>query len=114
MLPAALDQLSVLVMAELLFIFLGTVLFRGLITHAAMDDLVDSGQFQKPLYKYNNFNDVPSSMLLMFELVVVNNWCDNVDMYVRMGQSRMARLFFVAHYVVTVLLCYNIFIASFI
>jgi hypothetical protein len=33
-------------------------------------------------YSYNNFNDFGNGMVLLFELLMVNNWINNVIFYI--------------------------------
>ena len=53
----------------LFFGIVGELLFGGKINVEAMKN-IDA----PPLYKMMNFNDMPSAMVTMFALMVVNNW----------------------------------------
>ena len=60
-----------------------------------------------------NFNDMPSAMVTMFALMVVNNWQDIASMHVEATLNKREEywLFFMCFYYFTVVMGMNIFIA---
>ncbi|CDW71336.1 two-pore calcium channel [Stylonychia lemnae] len=64
------------------------------------------------LYSLNNFNDMISSYVTLFELMVVNNWYISTEMYVNIsGGNNFVLLYFVTFYNWGVLVGLNIIVA---
>eukprot|EP00494_Astrolonche_serrata_P028222 UN28487 len=61
-------------------------------------------------YYENNMNTFDNTLVVMLELTVVNNWHIISDMYVRLS-SGWSWYFFLAFYLVAVLLVVNVLIA---
>jgi len=112
-LPDAFAICKVLFCAMYLFSVLGLQIFGGVITtdpnspYAAK--LADS-DFGKAGYYANNFNDMPSGMVTLFELLVVNNWFVICCGYTA-ACGYTARIFFIAFYIFGVVICLNIVVA---
>ena len=67
--PFSYGLFSVLLIIFFCFSILGNHLWGGLIhTNTNIPDGVP------PLYIYNNYNDIGSGMITLFELLIVNNW----------------------------------------
>lgn len=64
--------MSMLWCALYLFGMLGTALFGGVIYRS--QPLLDGTDFKAEDYFANNFNDLGSAFITLFELLVVNNW----------------------------------------
>ncbi|KAF0717242.1 Aste57867_2414 [Aphanomyces stellatus] len=94
-----------------LFALLGMQLFGGLISPDVMVSQFPSSPYTQANYTANNFNDVASGIVTLFELLVVNNWQVIVDGHVNVT-SKYARWFFIAYYFVSVTLLFNLVIAS--
>jgi hypothetical protein len=62
-------------------------------------------------YECNNFNDMASAFVTLFELLVVNNWQFIVVMYSETTQSKLARLYFIIFYFLGVIVSLNICVA---
>merc|ERR1712050_346707 len=81
-LPEAIEMAEVLFCAMFVFSVVGTQLFGGMINtdpqspHSAA---LAASDFGKAGYYANNFNDVPSGFVVLFELLIVNNWFVIVD-----------------------------------
>ena len=58
----------------------------------------------------NNFNDLANSYLVLFELVVVNNWMITTAMYVEVSKTRWVLVYFVSFYIIAVLIGMNILV----
>ena len=58
----------------------------------------------------NNFNDMSNSFLVLFELIVVNNWMITASMYVDLSGTRAVLLYFVSFYIIAVLVGMNIMV----
>ena len=80
-----------------------------MITREQADALAASA-FGQADYYANSFNDLLSGAVTLFELMVVNNWFVIVDGYSTV-LGRPARLFFVLHYWLGVVVALNIIVA---
>ena len=67
--------------------------------------------FYREKYCANNFNDIGSAFIVMFELLVVNQWHIITEGYVLATGSKFVRIFFIAYHMVTVIIILNIFTA---
>ena len=118
-LPAATVQIKCISLLIFVFACVGLHLFGGIITtddtsgvvitpeqaHALADsDFGTSG------YYANNFNDLPSGCITLFELTVVNNWFVITDGYAAV-RGKSARAFFIAYYLLGVVIGLNIVVA---
>jgi DNA integrity scanning protein DisA with diadenylate cyclase activity len=56
----------------------------------------------------NNFNDTANSFLVLFELIVVNNWMITAQMFVDISNTRWVLAYFVSFYIIAVLVGMNI------
>ncbi|XP_012942639.1 two pore calcium channel protein 1 [Aplysia californica] len=71
---------------------------------------LNNSLFYKAHYCNNNFNDIVQSMVVMFELSVVNQWHVITSGFV-LVTSKVARLYFFAFHLCCVVVVLNIFIA---
>ncbi|CAD7699227.1 unnamed protein product [Ostreobium quekettii] len=108
--------LKVLFVLVFLFSALGVEIFGGRINRdpeSPYKDLLErkAPGFAHPSPKFDflpvNFNDMPSGMVTMFMLLVVNNWDVLVSGFVAVT-SPWFRIFFVAFHFLGVLLCLNL------
>ena len=63
------------------------------------------------LYYLMNFNDFISSMVTLFHIMIVNNWFVTCDMLCGIVGNNNPRMFFVAFWVLTVLIMLNLVIS---
>jgi hypothetical protein len=113
MLPSAGELLLTLAATMYFFSVLGMQLFGGLINKDPARPefaLLMEDDFGQSNYWVNNFNDIPSGMVVCFELIMVNNWMVFSDGFA-LVTSKWARWFFVAFYIVGVLIMLNIVVA---
>lgn len=113
MLPAAGQVACLLFVLMYIFSALGMQLFGGLINRDPTQPqaaLLANSSFGESDYYANNFNDMFSGFVLCFEILVLNNWTVLTGGFVAVT-SKAARVFFVAFYVVGVLICLNLFVA---
>ena len=83
--------------------------FGGMITKSTPE--IRNNDTTPDQYALNNFNDLVSSFVTLFELMVVNNWFLNTEMYVNICDSKAVLLFFVTFYIWGVLVGLNIIVA---
>merc|ERR1719247_3155789 len=104
-------MIKVLLYVMFTFSVLGMQLFGGVINTDPKSPysapLADTDYAQAD-YFANNFNDMPSGMVTLFELLVVNNWFVIVDGFSAASGNIVSPLFFVVWYVFGVLVCMNI------
>ena len=67
--------------------------------------------FHTARYCSSNFNNLVSSFVVLFQLMVVNQWHVIAEGYVLVTGTQWAKLFFLSFHIVTVTCILNIFIA---
>ena len=58
------------------FALLGMHIFGGKLNSST--ELTLNGNNYNQFYKFSNFNDMPGSLLILFSLMIVNNWNNQV------------------------------------
>jgi len=92
------------------FTLTGMILFGGKVQKNLPALSNDTGV--PDIYHLMNFNDMLSSFVTLFALMVVNNWMIQVQMFVNiMGGNRWYRLFFILFYYCAVITGINIVVA---
>eukprot|EP00927_Polykrikos_kofoidii_P025859 TRINITY_DN23170_c0_g1_i1.p1 TRINITY_DN23170_c0_g1~~TRINITY_DN23170_c0_g1_i1.p1 ORF type:complete len:753 (-),score=76.64 TRINITY_DN23170_c0_g1_i1:374-2632(-) len=108
--PGARRVLPLLLCAMLFFNALGCDLFGGLITtdpgNPSSAKLTGTA-FATGLYFPMNFNDAPSGLVVLFGCLVMNNWDTYVDGFAAVAGT-VARIYFVAWFIVGVLIGMNL------
>ena len=74
------------------------------------------GQWPGPpgteLYVYCNFNDLPSALVTLFELTVVNNWAVIMEVTVGATRSQWSRVYFITWFWVGAVGMFNLLVAQ--
>ncbi|CAM9172126.1 unnamed protein product [Ectocarpus fasciculatus] len=113
--PEAFQFMMLLFVCGFTFSVLGVQLFGGLILSdpdSPTNEHLKDTSYGESNYWAFNFNDMPSGMGTLFCLLVVNNWFVFVDVFVKAsGDNKWNRWFFVAFYVLGVLVILNVVIA---
>lgn len=113
-LPAAVDVILVLFFLMYFFSAMGVILYGGMITrdpnNPLSTELLDTS-FSGSEYWANNFNDMMSSMNVLFNLLVVNNWTICEEGFEAVTGGKWVRLFFFSFHVLGVILVNNLVIA---
>ena len=68
-------------------------------------------QYQQLTYYANNFHDFAAALVVLWDVMVVNNWYIFLDGYMWMTGNAWAQLYFIAWWLVSVIVCVNLFIA---
>jgi len=122
-LPDGVAIVKVLFVAMYFFSFLGMQLFGGKINtdpKSPYSKPVAATDYAGADYYANNFNDMPSGMVTLFECIVVNNWFEIVDgfsaavansPFLGISGTVWAPAFFIAWYIFGVLITMNIVIS---
>jgi len=93
----------------------GALLFGGVINQdpeSPTYNPVKDSLFGANSYYPNNFNDIPSGMVCLLEILVVNNWFVITSGFSAASGCWLARSFFISFYVIGVPICLNCVIAS--
>jgi len=101
--------LLVLFMLFFVFSIIGDQLFGGKVSIYSLEIFRD--QSIPDNYVELNFNDLGSSFVTLFTLMVVNNWFIIVQMYSNIASHMFTRLFFVCFYFCSVMVMLNIVVA---
>lgn len=75
-LPFISEVISMIIMLYMFFALLGMHLFGGKLNSETV--LTLNGNTYNHFYKFSNFNDMPGSLLILFSLMIVNNWNNQV------------------------------------
>lgn len=109
LIPAAKNIFLIMFCTMYFFTILGNQLFGGKIY--AGNPLLANSTFEISNYHPNNFNDYFSGFVTLFELLVVNNWFVLAEGFVLVTETKWARLYFVAFYVIGNIVLLNLVIA---
>jgi len=92
-----------------LFSLIGMFLFGGLLRSDS--DVITLSNGIPTQYYLLNFNDMLSSYMTLFQLMVINNWFVVVDMYTDLMDSTAYRIYFYMFYYMSVIVSMNIVVA---
>uniref|UniRef100_A0A673FR60 Two pore calcium channel protein 2-like n=1 Tax=Sinocyclocheilus rhinocerous TaxID=307959 RepID=A0A673FR60_9TELE len=116
---------GILLVVYYVFAVLGTWLFQGAITPPSNMSLIsdsstenktggpfsmDCGTFEQLEYWPNNFDDFASSLVLLYNIMVVNNWHVFTDAYTRYT-TEWSLVYFVAWWLTSSVMWVNLFVA---
>ena len=99
------------------FAILGIMVFEGrsplpsTVLNNITDQNVTCGTYQQLDYFANNFDDFFSAIILLWDVMVVNNWHIYLAAYVETTGSRYSQIFFIVWWLVSAVICINLFIA---
>ena len=114
-LPSMATYLAILLVFYYFFAIIGMELFGGLVsahteTPNCGNPSLEDSDFVRDGYCQNNFNDLFSSLVTLFELMTVNQWHVITKGFV-LVTHKVARLYFLSFHLVCVTLILNIFSA---
>ena len=101
---------GIIIVVYYLFAFLGMELFDDVDGPSQGCD--PAPDYDKLLYFGNNFHDFASSLVTLWDVMVVNNWFIFLDKFAcdsRFG--KWAKLYFIAWWLVSAIICMNLFIS---
>lgn len=97
--PFMLDHLAALFTFYCFFAVLGMHIFGGLINkHVELS--FSNGNSYASYYYYSNFNDFLSSLLILFSLMIINNW-NNQVLFFNFFLSKTSRWIYILMYMAT-------------
>ncbi|XP_058940710.2 two pore channel protein 2 isoform X1 [Pocillopora verrucosa] len=107
---------GIIVASYYVFAILGMMLFEGVtspsVVGAEKTRILSQkcGSFDQLQYYANNFDDFGAALVVLWDLMVVNNWHVFLKEYAAVVSS-WSQLYFVAWYLISVILIINLFIA---
>lgn len=107
---------GIIVASYYVFAILGMMLFEGVTSPSAVGAektrilSQKCGSFDQLQYYANNFDDFGAALVVLWDLMVVNNWHVFLKEYAAVVSS-WSQLYFVAWYLISVILIINLFIA---
>ncbi|EAR90720.2 cation channel family transporter (macronuclear) [Tetrahymena thermophila SB210] len=107
--PLFVNLFGVLIIMFFFFSALGQHIFGGKMTYSYQAQIDE--ELHTEYYVLNNFNDQATSLVLLFELLIVNNWMLNVQAHQIIMGTKNVRYFFILWYIVSVVVCMNIMVA---
>ncbi|XP_030850086.1 two pore calcium channel protein 2-like [Strongylocentrotus purpuratus] len=106
--------IGILVVIYYVFAILGMVVFRGKSpqppNNTDITQLPMCGSYQQLNYYANNFDDFASAIVVLWDIMVVNNWHVFLEAYSKTA-SQWSQIYFIAWYFTSVLVCLNVFTA---
>lgn len=114
---------GILVVVYYVYAVLGIWLFRGaikapgtmsVISNSSMENItaetMECGSYEQLGYWPNNFDDFASSIVLLYNVMVVNNWQVFMDAYTRYT-TEWSKVYFVAWWLTSSVMWVNLFVA---
>ncbi|KAK1405337.1 Two-pore calcium channel [Heracleum sosnowskyi] len=109
LIPSLMPYLGTIFCVLCVYCSVGVQIFGGLVNagnlRLAETDLADND------YLLFNFNDYPSGMVTLFNLLVMGNWQSWMQSYKVLTDSAWSYIYFVSFYLVTILLLLNLVVA---
>ncbi|KAJ3670634.1 hypothetical protein LUZ60_008060 [Juncus effusus] len=109
LIPSLMPYLGIIFCVLCFYCSLGLQLFGGIV-NSGNSKLVDTELYDND-YVLFNFNDYPSGMVTLFNLVVMGNWQVWMQSYKDLTGTNWTLVYFVSFYLVTVLLLLNLILA---
>ncbi|PFX18288.1 Two pore calcium channel protein 2 [Stylophora pistillata] len=107
---------GIIVASYYVFAILGMMLFNKVTSPSAVGAketrilTEECGSFDQLQYYANNFDDFGAALVVLWDLMVVNNWHVFLKEYAKVARS-WSQLYFVAWYLISVILIINLFVA---
>lgn len=106
--------IGILVVIYYIFAILGMEVFRGKSPQPPNStDIVEPphcGTYEQLDYYPNNFDDFASAIVVLWDIMIVNNWHVFLAAYSKTA-TRWSQIYFIAWYFTSVLVCLNVFTA---
>lgn len=110
---------GIVILIYYVFAILGMMLFEGkspqppqnLTAYINEHNTSWCGSYEQLQYYANNFDDFAASLVILWDVMVVNNWFVFLHAYNKTTNSRYTQLYFVMWWLVSVVVCINLFVA---
>ncbi|KRX07885.1 hypothetical protein PPERSA_10273 [Pseudocohnilembus persalinus] len=104
------DLFMVVMMQFYLFAGIGEQLFGG--RYRSDKFTPDKFQIEDPKYIYNNFNDLASGFIVLFEVIISDGFETHIDIAIYiMGGSKWYRIYWILWYIIGILIALQIMVA---
>ena len=104
---------GIIVVVYYFFALLGMEIFSNATTKIVNPDAEkECGSYDNLGYYANNFNDFASSLVVLWDVMIVNNWYVFLNKFARDSHlHEWSKLYFIAWWLVSVVVCVNLFIS---
>nr|ATG70803.1 ATCCH1 fatty acid oxygenation upregulated 2 [Juniperus scopulorum] len=109
LIPSLTSYIGLIFCVMCLYCSLGSQLFGGLVYEG--NPMLEGTTLLENDYLVFNFNDYPSGMVTLFNLMVMGNWQIWMESYVKLTGTSWTLIYFISYYVITVLLLVNLVVA---
>ncbi|GLJ17076.1 hypothetical protein SUGI_0295400 [Cryptomeria japonica] len=109
LIPSLTSYIGLIFCVMCLYCSLGSQLFGGLVYEG--NPKLEGTTLLESDYLVFNFNDYPSGMVTLFNLMVMGNWQIWMESYVKLTGTSWTLIYFISYYVITVLLLVNLVVA---
>mmetsp|Transcript_45551 Transcript_45551/g.85054 ORF Transcript_45551/g.85054 Transcript_45551/m.85054 type:complete len:581 (+) Transcript_45551:116-1858(+) len=109
--PSLARLIMVLFLQLSVFSYMGVQLFGGLVHSRGNNPKLEDTPYEANQYEAFNFNDFAGGMVLLFNILILNDWYTFMDCYVVLSGTRWARVYFFAFWLVVVLYMLNLVVA---
>ena len=102
---------GIIVVVYYLFALLGMEIFSNarIVNDSAKDEC---GSYDNLGYYANNFNDFASTLVVLWDIMIVNNWYVFLNKFARDSDlHEWSKLYFISWWLVSVVVCVNLFIS---
>ena len=102
---------GIIIVVYYMFALLGMEIFSKakIVNPEAVDEC---GSYDNLAYYANNFNDFASSLVVLWDIMIVNNWYVFLNKFARDSSlQEWSKLYFIAWWLVSVVVCVNLFIS---
>jgi len=94
-----------------LFAILGVQLFGGMVKDRGNNPKLHGTGYESSGYESFNFNDFGSGMVVLFNILILNDWYSFMDCYVALTGTRLTRIYFFLFWIVAVVYMLNLVVA---
>ena len=103
---------GIIVIVYYLFALLGMELFADVGPAVNPNVTLQCGTYENLTYYANNFHDFASSLVVLWDVMVVNNWYVYLEKFSRDSFLQdWSQLYFIAWWLVSVVICLNLFVS---
>jgi len=111
---------GIVILIYYVFAVLGMMIFEGkspqpppvnLLNNNTVIANITCGTYEQLEYYANNFDDFAASLVVLWDVMVVNNWFVFLHAYNRTTNSRYTQIYFIVWWLVAAVVCINLFVA---
>ena len=103
---------GIIVVIYYLFALLGMELFANVDGPTSNDSISDCGSYDNLNYYANNFHDFASTLVILWDIMVVNNWFVFLDKFASDSiLGGWSKLYFIVWWLIAAIMCVNLFVS---